>query len=52
MKAKDNKTTPLVKVSESALLSLVASNLKGRDLFPQKTELAKKYLQHAKMIKK
>ncbi len=36
-------------VSESALLSLVASKLKGRNLFPEKVEAAKKYLQKVKI---
>ena len=40
----------LVKVSEHGLLSLVASKLKDRVLFPKKLEEAKKYLKEAKFI--
>jgi hypothetical protein len=36
-------------VPESGLLSLVASKLKDRVLFPQKIEDAKKYLQKVKI---
>lgn len=46
MKTKEIKTDKLVKVSESALLTLVLSNLKGVILFPEKIEAAKKYLKH------
>ncbi|MGN6437348.1 MAG: hypothetical protein ACTHMM_12485 [Agriterribacter sp.] len=49
MQRKDNKDEKLVKVSEAALLSLVADRLKGRNLFPEKVEEAKKYLQNAKL---
>lgn len=38
----------MVKVSEAELLSLVASKLKGKILFPEKVEQAKKYLQKVK----
>lgn len=48
MKAKENKSKKMVKVPESGLLSLVASKLKGRTLFPKKVEHAKKYLQKVK----
>lgn len=48
MKIKASKSSRLVKVSESALLSLVASKLKDRDLFPKKTNEAKKYLKKVK----
>ncbi len=44
MKPKVTRSQELVKVSESELLSLVASKLKGRVLFPQKVADAKKYL--------
>jgi len=45
MKKKETKSKEMVKVPQSGLLSLVASKLKGRVLFPQKVEDAKKYLQ-------
>ncbi|WP_430898664.1 MULTISPECIES: hypothetical protein [unclassified Paraflavitalea] len=48
MKAKETKSKEMVKVPESGLLSLVASKLKGRDLFPKKVEDAKKYLKKVK----
>ena len=50
MKTKAIGSKELVKVPESSLLSLVASKLKGRTLFPQKVENAKKYLQHVKTV--
>lgn len=46
MKAKEKQTENLVKVSESGLLSLVATKLKGRILFPEKVESAKNYIKH------
>ena len=46
---KKAKSDELVKVSEMALLSLVASKLKGRVLFPQKVENSRKYLQKVKI---
>jgi stalled ribosome alternative rescue factor ArfA len=48
MKTKVTKSKKLVKVSDTALLSLVASKLKDRVLFPQQVEYAKKYLQNVK----
>lgn len=48
MKAKETKSKELVKVPESGLLSLVASKLKDRVLFPKKIEDAKKYLKNVK----
>jgi hypothetical protein len=51
MKAKGKKSTKLVKVSEPELLSLVASKLKDRELFPEKVEEAKQYLQKMKVVK-
>lgn len=48
MKAKENKSKEFVKVTEASLLSLVASKLKGRTLFPKKVEDAKKYLKAVK----
>jgi hypothetical protein len=49
MKNKTTKSKKLVKVSESGLLSLVAAKLKDSELFPQKMEDAKKYLQKVKI---
>ena len=48
MNTKVIKSKELVKVPESGLLSLVASKLKDRVLFPKKIEHAKKYLQGVK----
>ena len=48
MKTKEKNTEKLVRVSESGLLSLVASKLKGRILFPEKVEDAKQYLKQVK----
>jgi hypothetical protein len=48
MKAKETKSKRMVMVSEDALLSLVASELKGKDLFPKKTARAKETLKHTK----
>jgi len=41
MKTKKEKLEKMVRVPESGLLSLVASKLKGRILFPDKVEDAK-----------
>ncbi len=49
MRTKETKLKELVKVPESGLLSLVASKLKDRVLFPKKIEDAKKYLKKAKI---
>jgi hypothetical protein len=51
MKAKAKKSKELVKVPESGLLSLVASKLKDRVLFPQKVEDARNFLQKVKTVK-
>lgn len=48
MKTKGTKSKELVKVPESGLLSLVASKLKDRVLFPKKVEDARKFLQNFK----
>ncbi|WP_153796365.1 hypothetical protein [Foetidibacter luteolus] len=48
MKPKTVKSKELVNVTESGLLSLVASKLKDRVLFPKKVENAKKYLRKVK----
>ncbi len=44
MENKVIKNEKYVKVSESALLSLVSSKLKERILFPEKVETAKSFL--------
>jgi hypothetical protein len=44
MKTKVNSTEKMVTISEKALLSLVAAKLKGRVLFPQKVENARRYM--------
>ena len=48
MKTKESKGE-LVKVSKSGLLSLVASKLKDKTLFPDKVEHAKNYLKKVKV---
>ncbi len=48
MKTKEKKQKQLVQISKSDLLSLVASKLKDRVLFPEKLEEARKYLQKLK----
>jgi hypothetical protein len=48
VKGKENTMKKLMSGPKSDLLSLVAAKLKGRDLFPKKTEEAKKYLSQAK----
>lgn len=48
MKTKETTEKGLVTVTKSGLLSLVASKLKDRVLFPEKVEEAKKYLQKVK----
>lgn len=52
MKHKENKSNELVKVSKAGLISLVASQIKGKILFPKKMEEAKKMLDHARIVKK
>jgi hypothetical protein len=49
MRTMETKSKELVKVPESGLLSLVASKLKDRVLFPKMIEDAKKYLQKVKI---
>ncbi len=49
MKAKETKQKGLVEIPKTALLSLVASKLKDKVLFPKKVEGAKKYLQSVKL---
>jgi hypothetical protein len=47
----ENKSTDLVKVSKASLILLVASQIKGKILFPKKMEEAKKMLDHARFVK-
>lgn len=46
MKTNSKKSDNLVQVPESALVSLVVAQLKGKILFSEKIEAAKKYLKH------
>jgi hypothetical protein len=48
MKTKEYTNKKLDKESKADLLSLVAEKLKGRDLFPKKTEEARRFLKNAK----
>jgi hypothetical protein len=50
MKTKVPKAEKLIKASASELLSLTATKLSGKVLFPQQVEAAKTYLQKAKAI--
>jgi hypothetical protein len=52
MAQKENNASELVKVSKSAVISLVASQIKGKILFPKKMERARKMLDHARFVKK
>lgn len=52
MKREQKKKAETVKVSKAGLLALVASQIKGKDLFPKKTENARKILEHARIVKK
>ena len=52
MKQKETKSTELVKVSKASIIALVASQIKGKILFPKKVEEAKRILDHARFIKK
>lgn len=45
---KENKAEELVSVPKQGLLSLVATRLKDRNLFPEKVEEAKKYFRKLK----
>ena len=51
MRTKENTTERLVKVPQNGLLSLVASKLKGRVLFPDKLEKAKEYMKKIELAK-
>jgi len=44
MKAKKKSADKLVRVSESALISLVADRLRYKVLFPEKVESSRKFL--------
>jgi hypothetical protein len=48
MKTKEKDTERMVQISESGLLSLVASKLKDRLLFPEKVEESKKFFSKIK----
>jgi hypothetical protein len=52
MEPKENKIKELVKVSKAGLISLVASQIKGKILFPKQMEEAKKMLDRARFVKK
>ncbi|WP_153825477.1 hypothetical protein [Niastella caeni] len=52
MKQTENKSTEFVKVSKAGLIALIASQIKGKILFPKKMEEAKKMLDHARFVKK
>ena len=51
MKTKERKLEKSLKISESTLLSLVASKLENRVLFPEMLKKAKEYLKGAKFTK-
>ena len=51
MKQEIKNKTEVVKVSKAGMLSFVASQLKGKVLFPKKMEEAKKMLKHARIVK-
>ena len=52
MKQIETKSTELVKVSKAWLTALIASQIKGKILFPKKMEEAKKMLDCARFVKK
>lgn len=52
MKDRIKKSTDLKKTTKSSILSDVASKIKGKNLFPKKTEEAKKILDHARIVNK
>jgi hypothetical protein len=52
MKQNNNKSSEVVKVSKASLIALVASQIKGKSLFPKKVEEARKILDHARLLKK
>lgn len=51
MKDKETTSKRMVKVPETSLLSLVASKLKGKVLFPRKVEDAKAFLKKVKVFR-
>ena len=50
MKTKNIENDKLVQIPESTLMALVISQLKGKILFPEKVEAAKKYLKHLQKL--
>lgn len=52
MKDNKKKSGELVTVSKAGVIALVASQIKGKILFPKKMEEAKWILDHARFIKK
>lgn len=52
MKQNKTKSNELVKVSKESLIALIASQIKGKILFPKKVEEAKRILDHARFVKK
>ena len=52
MKQKETNSTEYVKVSKAWLTALIASQIKGKILFPKKVEEAKRILDHARFVKK
>jgi hypothetical protein len=47
-----HKSPELVKVSKSALIFLIASQIKGKILFPKKMEEARRILDRARFVTK
>ena len=52
MKQEETKPTEYVKVSKASIIALVASQIKGKILFPKQVEEARRILDHARFIKK
>jgi len=50
MRTKNLKPDNMVQIPESTLVALVVSQLKGKILFTEKVEAAKKYLEHLNKI--
>jgi hypothetical protein len=51
MKQEAKNTGELVKLSKSKMFKFVASQIKGKSLFPKKIESAKKMLERARIVK-
>ncbi|SMC88725.1 hypothetical protein SAMN04488524_3232 [Pedobacter africanus] len=49
MRTKKIQSGKLIKISETALLSLIANRLHDRMLFPEKVEEAKRYIRSIKV---